>query len=504
MACRRMTSRIFWKLFLAILTVQIALLLVARWWTSTDTTVPTYRIANDSQVEGFDDAEIVAILPESTVDGMEPQPVPSGESVRFVRSSSRPWGYLFPILGIVALAASWIIAGWLVSPADQLTQSARGLVQGDYESAVYLGRNDELGELAITMNAVRQTMAAKTAELNRLASVLSVMTDGVITIDANQCVQFANQSAGKLLGFSPIAAQGRPLMESVRSYRLHDLLTRLFASQSYDELEMEWGDTNPKSLYINATYYSEEPSSGVIITISNLSEIRHLQSMRRDFVANVSHELKTPLSSIKAYAETLQNGAMADEKNRGRFVTIIQEQADRLNALISDLLSLARIEQGKTLMEIACVPVHRVVDGCLHEQQHAAEDKQITLQMAPSDPDIVVNADEDGLRQILINLIDNAVKYTPQGGEVTVGWETVEDRVDIFVRDTGLGIPDEMKDRVFERFFRVDKARSRELGGTGLGLAIVKHLAQSFGGSVDVQSELGKGSCFTIRLPVPS
>ena len=448
-----MTSRIFWKLFASTALLQMLSIGCVRWILHDTTTTTAFYVA-------------------------------------------------FVTLFVVSLVYCWMITNWFAKPAKLLTATARRIAEGDCEPGVYLGRSDELGELAIALNSVRQTVALKTSELNRLSSVLSAMTDGVISLDEEQRVQFANQSAGRLLGFTPEDAEGRPLLESIRSYKLHELVTRLFASQSHDELEMEWGEDDPKSLFISATFHSDEPSAGIIMTISNLSEIRHLQTMRRDFVANVSHELKTPLSSIKAYAETLQNGAINDERHRGRFIAIIQEQADRLNQLITDLLSLARLEQGRTLMELRQVPVERVVEACMREQQRAADDKEISLVTQGTTPNTIVNVDEDGLRQVLVNLIDNAIKYTPQGGRVSVGWEQTPEQVEIYVEDTGLGIPADMQERVFERFFRVDKARSRELGGTGLGLAIVKHLAQSFGGSVEVQSTLGEGSRFTVSLPL--
>lgn len=397
----------------------------------------------------------------------------------------------------------WNIMCGIVKTANVLANTVDNMTAGDYVVPVYLSRHDEFGRLAASLNQLREQLVGRTAEMNRLSTVLAAMTDGVIAIDEKQCVQFANQSAGRMLGFSPDAAQGRPLLESVRSHKLHELVTRLLASKTHDELEMEWGDEDPSSLFINATFYNEEPKAGIIMMINNLSEIRHLQTMRRDFVANVSHELKTPLSSIKAYAETLRAGAVNDEQNRDRFIGIIEEQADRLNLLISDLLSLARIEQGRALMEIQVVPVQRVVQTCLKEQQRAANEKEIELICEAGGEHIMVNADPDGLRQILVNLIDNAIKYTPNKGRVTVGWGESRQQVQIFVADTGLGIPPEMQERVFERFFRVDKARSRELGGTGLGLAIVKHLAQSFGGTVEVASGPGQGSRFTVLLPRP-
>lgn len=399
---------------------------------------------------------------------------------------------------------TWRVVSSVLKPVAMLSESASRMSRGEYETPIYLGTQDELGQLAASFNSIRHDMIAKTAEMNRLSMVLAAMTDGVIAVDQNQHVQFANVSAGRMLEFSPHDAQGRPLLELVRSHKLHELVTRLMASKGHDEIEMEWGDEQPQSLFVSATYFSDVPSAGIIMMINNLSEIRHLQAMRRDFVANVSHELKTPLSSIKAYAETLSEGALNDPENRGRFVKIIEEQADRLNQLISDLLSLARIEQGNTLMEIGLVPLERIVNSCVLEQERAAEKKDIELLTKPSGREITVKADEDGLRQILVNLIDNAIKYTPTGGTVTVGWEQFSEDIQIYVADTGLGIPGELQERVFERFFRVDKARSRELGGTGLGLAIVKHLSQSFGGTVEVAGEPEGGSRFTVKLPLPS
>ena len=402
------------------------------------------------------------------------------------------------ILSLVVVAR---VVAWTSKPTGALFDSIQQLASGALSDPIYVGRKDEFGHVAAALNYLRGEMIAKSSEVIRLAKVLSAMTDGVIAIDSSLSVQFANNAAGKLLDFDPEMAAGRPLLESVRSHKMHELVLRVFASKTQDELEIEWGNTNPKSLFLNATYVSGDPTGGIIMMINNLSEIRHLQTMRRDFVANVSHELKTPLSSIKAYAETLRNGALDDTKNRGRFLRIIEEQADRLSQLISDLLSLARIEQGKTLMEIQQVSVHRVVDACLRDQQHAADEKSISLHAVSDDSEIAVNADEEGMRQILVNLINNAIKYTPEQGEVVVGWQGDHEQVQVYVQDTGVGIPEAMQDRVFERFFRVDKARSRELGGTGLGLAIVKHLAQSLGGNVEVESTLGKGSRFTVTLP---
>ena len=408
---------------------------------------------------------------------------------------------IYPFIFLaVLLVATWYIVSSILKPVDALTEFARRMAVGDYDLPVYVGTTDELGQLARTFNVMRDDVQNRTAETKRLATVLAAMTDGVIAIDEEQRVQYANPAAGHLLDFSPSEAEGRPILESVRSHRIHEMVVRLVASHATDEVEIEWGQDHPRTLLVSATFFSDQPSAGIIMMINNLSEERRLETMRRDFVANVSHELKTPLSAIKAYAETLSNGAINDEKNRNRFVNNIEEQADRLHQLISDLLSLARIEQGNSLMEIGQVDPIRVIRTCVEEQLRAAAKKNITLTFEPADTQVLVESEEDGLRQIMVNLIDNAIKYTPEGGNVTVRTETEDDKIKISVQDTGIGIPEEMQNRVFERFFRVDKARSRELGGTGLGLAIVKHLAQSYGGTAGVVSEQGKGSCFSVTL----
>jgi two-component system phosphate regulon sensor histidine kinase PhoR len=223
--------------------------------------------------------------------------------------------------------------------------------------------------------------------------------------------------------------------------------------------------------------------------------------MRREFVSNVSHELKTPLTSIQAYAETLLSGGLEDEANSRTFVERIQEQAERLQMLILDLLRLARIEADDVAFEIRSVDVGEVVAECIEDRRDLARTKGLSLVMKPPSGPVFATAEAEGLNTILSNLIDNALNYTPAGGHVSVDWGVVNGEVRIAVSDSGVGIPREHQPRVFERFYRVDRARSRALGGTGLGLSIVKHLVQAFGGRVELDSEQGRGSCFAVWLP---
>jgi two-component system phosphate regulon sensor histidine kinase PhoR len=240
-----------------------------------------------------------------------------------------------------------------------------------------------------------------------------------------------------------------------------------------------------------------------MLVVHDLSELRRLENLRRELVANVSHELKTPLAAIKAYAETLRLGAVNDPDNNLAFVRRIEEQADRLHELILDILQIARLEQGQETFDIGPVPLAGVVDDACHQFADAAAAKQIELQSELADG-LVAMADEEGVHTILTNLIDNALKYTPSGGRITIRGRSSEGFVVVEVEDTGIGIAPQDQSRIFERFYRVDKARSREIGGTGLGLSIVKHLAQSFGGAVSLTSQPGHGSTFRVELPVAS
>ena len=259
-----------------------------------------------------------------------------------------------------------------------------------------------------------------------------------------------------------------------------------------------------KHVTIRATPLPGSPCPGVVLVILDVTELRRLEGLRQEFIANVSHELKTPLSSIKAYTETLLNGALQDENINQQFVSRISEQADRLHDLIMDMLSLARIESAQQSYEISSVSVREVVDRSIHGHRDAAIKKEIQLTATAWTSDLKVRAEPEALRQILDNLIKNAIMYTGPGGSVTVSWEpdpTNERMVAIRVRDTGIGIDEKNHARLFERFFRVDKAPSREQGGTGLGLSIVKHLTQFFDGSVSVESKLGEGATFLVHIP---
>ena len=332
---------------------------------------------------------------------------------------------------------------------------------------------------------------------DRLTAVLQGMQDGVVAVDQHDTILFANDVAVRILQL-PQRLIGKHLMQCVRDYRVQNLVEACRAIDRLEEVEIVRNDGACTQLLATPLESSQGPG-GVVIVLRDVTELKRLESMRRDFVTNVSHELKTPLSNIRLYAETLADGAVDNSEVRDGFLGRITEQADRLNELIIDLISLAQIESGRQTFEITRVSVRDVAAMCVAENQATIQENDVRVELQV-EPDVAVRADEEGLRQIINNLLTNAVKYAA-GGTVTIAADRDDQQVRLRVVDTGIGIPAEHQDRLFERFYRVDRARARQLGGTGLGLSIVKHLANAFDGSVGVQSEVGKGSTFYVTLP---
>ena len=413
---------------------------------------------------------------------------------------------LIAVVYLAALLAAYWIIGYILRPLETLAKAAETIAAGDYENRVYIDRRDELGQLARTFNRMSQDLHSRMTQLGdtttRQATVLGGMIEGVIAVDARERIVLANRAAGQLFEFRPAAVEGRPLLEVVRNHALHQAVTTALITRRPQRLETKREGNEKLIADVHVTPLPGDPCPGVVLVMHDTTELRRLESLRRDFVANVSHELKTPLSSIKAYAETLRNGALNDPEASHKFLERIEEQSDRLHRLILDMLMIARVESDQQAFEIVSVSVPDVVTACFNDHAPTAAAKKINLLVEPDQPPCAVRADREGLREILDNLVDNAIKYTPDGGTVSVRWRCEAGLCHIAVEDTGIGIGPEHRKRVFERFYRVDKARSREMGGTGLGLSIVKHLAQSFGGTVGAKSEPGKGSTFTVQLPI--
>ena len=412
------------------------------------------------------------------------------------------------IIAVVAVAPAYYLARRFTRPLEELAQGARRLGAGDFDHKIHVSGNRELSSVARMFNSMTDHLAETFRQLERdreqLRTILSGMVEGVIAIDNAQVILFANDRAGVLLEFAPGQAVNRKLWEITRQRAVHQLVERALGGEGPHREELDWKGPTVKSLVVYVSRLPGPASPGAVIVLQDTTDLRRLERLRQDFVANVSHELKTPLANIKSSVEVLLDGAVEDPSVRGMFLEQIAEQADRQQLLIEDLLSLARIESGESGLEFDAVPVEDAVHACLDRHRTRAEAKGLTLDgvaLAGCPADIAVWVDEEGLAQLLDNLVDNAIKYTPDNGRITARWQAAPDSVQIEVEDTGIGIPERDLPRVFERFYRVDKARSREMGGTGLGLAIVKHLVQAMRGQVRVTSELGVGTKFAVILP---
>lgn len=430
-----------------------------------------------------------------------------------------------PFVILLSVAAAATIAGAVLSArlASRLSRPLRELIEmadristGPCGQRVFLAGTDELGQLGQTFNRLSERLAVRIAQLEedrqQLRTILSGMVEGVVALDAEQRILFVNERASQLLEFPHPGPIGRRLWEVVRQRPLLDVVQRALDRPEPLREEFNWNGTLTRTLTIHAARLPGGRPRGAVLVLHDTTELRRLERLRQEFVANVSHELKTPLSVIKANVETLLDGAIDDTEHRGAFLRRIASQSDRLLYLILDLISLARIESGEELFEFQEVPVEEVVQECLERHRTRAEARQQTLTaVAPTpasetvgpclDEEALAWADEEAVVQILDNLLDNALKYTPEGGQIRVGWQLKDEQVCLEVADTGFGIPEGDLPRIFERFYRVDKARSREVGGTGLGLSIVKHLVQAMRGTVSASSRVGVGTTFLVCLP---
>lgn len=419
------------------------------------------------------------------------------------------WSAAVVMIGL-GLALTYRVVSRIIGPLETLTAAARQIAAGQTPKEVPIQSRNEIGTLAQAFDSMNRQLASRIADLQeqrwrlqhnneRLETVLGAMVEGVIAVDDQERIILANNAAFQLLEMTPTAMVGRPIWEAVRQPRIDELVRQALRGESPERLELQVSRAQ-NIISAAVSRLPGEPCPGAVLVLHDVTELRRLERLRREFVANVSHELKTPLTSIAAYTETLLDGAMDDPEHNKEFLKRIEEQTDRLQALILDLLSLARMDSVEPAYELTPVDAVEVIRASVDAHQAVAESKRIQLTLSGPDDEELVLADSDGIRSILDNLLDNALNYTPSGGRVTVRWLAEGSWLQIDIADTGVGIAKEHQTRIFERFFRADRARSREIGGTGLGLSIVKHLCQMFGGTVSVSSQLDQGSVFTVKL----
>lgn len=416
------------------------------------------------------------------------------------------------VAGGIALIVGWFAASRLSKKLNStLREIQHGVGQfatGDFAHRLKINSIEELGNLEYSLNVMALRLEEQRWELlkerNELEVTLSGMADGILAIDNEGRLVNLNPAAAAIFDLDMKRARGKTLIEIIRNTALQEFAaSTLTATQAIDtELVIDREGDRYFHLLGSPIRDSQGEIAAAVLVIHDITTLRKLETMRRDFVANVSHELKTPITSIKGFVETILGTPDLSPEDSRRFLETIRRQSDRLNAIIDDLLSLSRIEQGVERAEIAFADTNlsTVLSAALHSCEPAAQAKQVELRF-DNHVDISVRANGALLEQAVVNLVDNAIKYSPSGSRVEVSATADLSDTIIQVKDNGPGIPKEHIPRIFERFYRVDKSRSREAGGTGLGLAIVKHIVVAHHGAVTVDSELGRGTVFSIRVP---
>jgi two-component system phosphate regulon sensor histidine kinase PhoR len=406
----------------------------------------------------------------------------------------------------VALVIGLFVSRRVTRPARQMEAAARRMAEGDFARSVPVSGNDEIAALGIALNrtavALREKIERLDDEQAKVRTILDGMIEGVIALDDRGRVLLLNPTARSMFGVAD-GGEGRPFLEVIRQKGLLDLVEEVRAVGAPARHELELGPPVNRVVAARGAPLGLGPGSpGVLLVLHDVTELRRLERVRSEFVANVSHELRTPLTCIKGYLETLLDGALDDRAHARRFLEVAGTHAERLDRLIDDLLELSNIESGRVTLAPMRLDLGDVVTGvaAMFERQVAQKNQRLERSVPPG---LTVRADRDRLVQILVNLVDNAVKFTPDGGRIRVeAGPAADGRVEVRVRDSGIGIPSTDLPRLTERFYRVDRTRSREVGGTGLGLAIVKHLVQAHGGELRIESVLGHGTTVSFTVPV--
>lgn len=415
-------------------------------------------------------------------------------------------GFSLLMAMLVSLLLSFILSHVTSRSLRYLAASAARIGKGEYKGRVTVESGDEIGELAEVMNdmaiRIEGQLASIYAEKNRLDAILRGMGEGVMLTDASGVITLVNPAFLELFSLEKEEAEGRPLIHITRHPALHTAFRTVVETKNERLEEMTLPLNGEKTVLTHWVPLLEGgETNGVVAVFHDISDLKRLEKVRKDFVANVSHELRTPVTVIKGYTETLLGDALTKDHERAlRFIGIIHNHAERLANLISDLLILSELESGAMLLKMGAESIEAAAQRACALLEMKAGDKRITMDLSGIRKAPPVLADSKRIEQVLINLIDNAIKYTPENGTITISAREEGDMLAIEVKDTGIGIPPNDLQRLFERFYRVDSARSREQGGTGLGLSIVKHIVQLHGGTVAVESTPGKGSTFSFTL----
>ena len=406
---------------------------------------------------------------------------------------------------VLAFVLGSIMAGNTIRPINRMIHVSRRFSEGDFTRRILQSPKDEIGELADTLNKMAQNIEDKIKEVKtqnqKLAAIFNSMIEGVIVVDKEGHIISINPTIEKIFEISKKDVEKKAFLEAIRNNDISDVISSVLKKGQPVSAELTLMYPVRKISEVNATpIFDNNEVTGCLVVIHDITEIRKLETVRSDFIANVSHELKTPLTSIKGFIETLLEGALDDKQNNRSFLTIIQEHAERLNNLVNDLLSLSHLESKEITLDKDNMNLRQLVEGVILGFKAQLKKRNIEVK-DELPPNLSIKLDKNRIEQVITNLIDNAIKFNKEKGNIKIYNQDANGRIKIIVEDSGIGIPEKDITRIFERFYRVDKARSRELGGTGLGLSIVKHIVELHNGSVGVESTEGFGSKFWLVLP---
>jgi len=407
---------------------------------------------------------------------------------------------------LLSLLLGFYLSKRFSGPIQDITSVAEVIAKGDYSQRIESGYRGEMGKLATAFNKMasgaEKRVAELTADKNKIATILSGMVEGVLAVDPEQNILHINETAARLLNVSATNSVSKPVNDVVKSADIHQVLQGIIHSDEVQRTEIiisRGGQETFVEVY-GASIDVGGRSKGAVLVLHDVSELHRLERIRRDFVANASHELKTPITAIRGIIETVLDDPNMEEEVQRDFLGKTHAQTERLVNIVSDLMALSRLEAGEKADEL--VTLNAIISQSVKSFQSVATGEKISLQHSQPEENIKVVGDSQALGQLFDNLIDNGIKYNVSGGYVSIDLSKQNGSAIIRVEDNGKGIKSKDLPRIFERFYRVDKGRSRELGGTGLGLSIVRHIVEQHGGTIDVKSEFGEGTVFTIAIPV--
>lgn len=415
--------------------------------------------------------------------------------------------YSLLIGGLISLALGALVGRSFSNPLSEMKSLAQKIVHGDFRHKIRIKSKDEIGQLAESLMEMSEQLEKKidaiTEDKNKMEAILSSMREGVIVLDKNENILLFNSSLLQMLELRSEKYVGRPFWEIISNDEINSILKQTINKKDSLSRQISLFQPEARTIQVQTAIINDNQGRllGLVGVFHDVTELKKFEKARSEFIANVSHELKTPITSIIGFVETLSNGAIDDLKKRDEFLSIIHSHSQRLDNLVNDILSLSRIEFREVEMNPEPISVKKILENARALYNDRISAKKQTLKMHIQSKLPKVFSDPDMIIQVFSNLIDNAIKFTPEKGEITLDARESNGFIRIDVSDTGIGIAEEHLSRIFERFYRVDKARSREMGGTGLGLAIVKHIVQANKGEVSVKSEQGKGSTFSVFLP---